>query len=65
MAMGFGRMGHDAHWLSDIAGAAIVGVGTTELLLYMHQQHAENPGRFRIFPVASPHATGIGISLNF
>jgi membrane-associated phospholipid phosphatase len=68
MLMGFGRMGHDAHWLSDIAGAAIVGVGTTELLLYLHRQHAENPSRFRIFPVTpieSPHNTGIGISFNF
>jgi membrane-associated phospholipid phosphatase len=68
MLMGFGRMGHDAHWLSDIAGAALVGVGTTELLLYLHRQHAENPSRFRIFPIApvgSPHETGIGISFNF
>ena len=65
MAMGFGRMGHDAHWLSDIAGAAIVGIGTTELLLYLHQQHAENPSRFRVFPIASPHNAGIGLSFNF
>ncbi len=65
MAMGFGRMGHDAHWLSDIAGAALVGVGTTELLLYLHQEHADNPGRLRVFPVAAPHQTGIGLSLAF
>jgi membrane-associated phospholipid phosphatase len=65
MAMGFGRMGHDEHWLSDIAGAAIVGVGTTELLLYLHREHAANPSRFRIFPVESPRQTGIGISMEF
>ena len=68
MAMGFGRMGHDAHWLSDIAGAAIVGIGSTELLLYLHRQHAADPSRFRIFPIApveSPHQTGIGLSFNF
>jgi membrane-associated phospholipid phosphatase len=67
-AMGIARMGLDEHWLSDIAGAAIVGVGSTELLLYLHRQHAENPSRFRIFPIApiqSPHNTGIGISFNF
>ncbi len=29
LAVGFGRMGHDAHWLSDIAGSAIVGVVTS------------------------------------
>jgi membrane-associated phospholipid phosphatase len=67
-AMGIARMGLDEHWLSDIAGAAIVGIGSTELLLYLHRQHAANPGRFRIFPVTpleSPHQTGIGISFNF
>ena len=36
---GFGRMGHDAHWFSDVVGAALLGVGTTELFLYLHRQH--------------------------
>jgi len=36
-AVGFGRIGHDAHWLSDIAASAVFGVGTTELLLYNAQ----------------------------
>ncbi len=65
MAMGFGRIGHDAHWLSDVAGSALVGVGTTELLLYLHREHAENPNRLRIFPVASPGSAGAGISFAF
>jgi membrane-associated phospholipid phosphatase len=51
---GFGRMGHDAHWFSDVVGAALLGVGTTELFLYLHRQHEEHPWRFRIFPVAPP-----------
>jgi membrane-associated phospholipid phosphatase len=69
---GFGRMGNDAHWFSDVVGAALLGVGTTELFLYLHRQHDENPGRFRIFPVAPPvpstHGaqsvapTGIGVA---
>ena len=53
-AVGVGRMGNDAHWVSDIVGSALVGIGTTELLLYMHRLHAENPSRFRIFPVSAP-----------
>jgi hypothetical protein len=58
---GFGRMGHDAHWFSDVVGAALLGVGTTELFLWMHKQHELNPDSFKIFPVASsasvaPHA---------
>ena len=47
---GFGRMGHDAHWFSDVVGAALLGVGTTELFLYLHRQHEEHPWRFRNSP---------------
>jgi membrane-associated phospholipid phosphatase len=54
LADGFGRMGHDAHWFSDVVGAALLGVGTTELFIYLHHQHEEHPWRFRIFPVAPP-----------
>ncbi|MGD0073683.1 MAG: phosphatase PAP2 family protein [Candidatus Binataceae bacterium] len=56
-AVGIGRMGNDAHWVSDIVGAALVGVGTTELMLYMHRQHALDTSRFRIFPVSAPAST--------
>lgn len=72
LAVGFGRIGHDAHWLSDIAGSAIVGVGTTELLLWLHRRHELNPSRFRIFPVAAsgPQRTSVappvgGLGINF
>ncbi len=51
---GFGRMGHNAHWFSDIAGAALLGVGTTELFIYLHRQHEADPNRFRIFAIAAP-----------
>ena len=51
---GFGRMGNNAHWFSDVVGAALLGVGTTELFLYLHGQHEQHPWRFRIFPVAPP-----------
>ncbi len=51
---GFGRMGNNAHWFSDVVGAALLGVGTTELFLYLHRQHEQHPWRFRIFPAAPP-----------
>ena len=66
MTVGLGRMGADAHWFSDVVGSAILGIGMTEILLHLHQSHAENPYRFRIFPVAEQHAgTGMGISASF
>jgi hypothetical protein len=49
---GFGRMGHDAHWFSDVVGGALLGAGTTELLLYLHRQHETQPERWRLFPDA-------------
>ena len=51
-------MGHDAHWFSDVVGAALLGVGTTELFLYLHRQHEEHPWCFRIFPVSPPAPAG-------
>lgn len=62
---GFGRMGHDAHWFSDVVGAALLGVGTTELLLWLHKRHEEEPTRWRVFPISaspSPHASAISPS---
>jgi membrane-associated phospholipid phosphatase len=71
---GFGRMGHDAHWFSDVIGAALLGVGMTELLLWTHRYHADHPWRLRIFPVAPPvtsplrtseFSTGVTVALDF
>ena len=44
----------DAHWFSDVVGAALLGVGTTELFLYLHRQNEEHPWQFRIFPATPP-----------
>ncbi len=35
---GIGRMGKDAHWASDALASALVGVGMTELLFYLHRE---------------------------
>jgi len=51
---GFGRMGNDAHWFSDVVGAALLGVGTTELLIWFHKKHELDPDRFKIFAVNNP-----------
>ena len=64
-SVGLGRMGNDAHWLSDIAGSALLGVGTTELLLHMHALHDVDPTRFRIFPMVAGHTMGVGVTVAF
>ncbi len=66
MAVGLGRMGHDAHWFSDVIGAGLVGVGTTELFYYLHKRHEENPDRhYWIFPVSSDRGTGGGVGVGY
>jgi membrane-associated phospholipid phosphatase len=49
---GFGRMGHDAHWFSDVIGAALLGVATTELFIWLHNRHDEEPSRWRLFAMS-------------
>ncbi len=72
LADGFGRMGHDAHWFSDVVGAAILGWGTTELFLYLHRQHEAEPSRWRIFATSAPTgpagtgtSTGAGVGVGY
>jgi membrane-associated phospholipid phosphatase len=64
-AVGIGRMGHDAHFFSDVTLSAMVGISSTELLLWLHKQHAENPSRFRIFPVTTNSGGGGGVSYSW
>jgi hypothetical protein len=60
MLDGFGRMGHDAHWFSDVVGAGLLGWGTTELFQYLHRRHEDEPDRWRIWPVVTPVETARG-----
>ena len=64
-SVGLGRMGHDAHWASDIVGSALVGVGTTELFLHLHALHGADPSRYRVFPVAVRGGAGLGVTVAF
>ena len=65
VAVGLGRMGHDAHWFSDVVGAGLIGVGTTELLLYMHKQHEENPDHYWVFPITTSRGGGLGVGYDW
>ncbi len=64
VAVGLGRMGHDAHWLSDVVGSGLIAVGTTELFYYLHKKHAENPTHYWIFPVSSDRGGG-GVGVGY
>lgn len=72
MLEGFSRMGKDKHWFSDVIGAALLGAGTTELLLWMHRRHALETNRWLIFTASPPNSavasaipTGLGVSYNW
>jgi hypothetical protein len=64
-AVGLGRMGEDAHWLSDVMGSALLGVGTTELFLHLHALHGADRSRYRIFPMPVKSGVGLGVSVVF
>ena len=64
-AVGLGRMAQDAHWISDVAGSALLGVGTTELFLHLHAMHAADPSRYRVFPIPVRGGVGLGVSVAF
>lgn len=66
VAVGLGRMGHDEHWFSDVVGAGLVGVATTELFYFLHKEHEENPTHYWIFPASSDRGgTGVGVGYNW
>jgi membrane-associated phospholipid phosphatase len=66
VAVGLGRMGHDEHWFSDVVGAGLVGVGTTELLYYLHREHEQNPEHYWVFPTSSDRGGGgVGVGYNW
>ncbi|HEY2106561.1 MAG TPA: phosphatase PAP2 family protein [Candidatus Binataceae bacterium] len=66
VAVGLGRMGHDAHWFSDVVGAGLIGVGSTELLYYLHKRHEESPGHYWLFPASSDRGGGgVGVGYNW
>jgi membrane-associated phospholipid phosphatase len=58
--VGYTRMRADAHWFSDVLASALIGVGTTKLLLHMHGENARNPSRFRVFPMVTSSG-GVGL----
>jgi hypothetical protein len=72
---GFGRMGHDAHWFSDVVGAGLLGVASTELFIWLHNRHDAEPGRWRIFSLNEPgtaasrtslfSSVGVGVAYNW
>ena len=64
-AVGLGRMAQDAHWISDVAGSALLGVGTTELFLHLHALHAADPSRYRVFPMPVKGGVGLGVTVSF
>jgi PAP2 superfamily protein len=69
---GFTRL-KNQNWFSDVIGGALLGWATTEMLLYLHKRHQQEPDRWRIFPLSAPpgpasqtHASlALGLGINY
>lgn len=60
---GIGRMGKDAHWASDVLASALIGVGTTKLLFYLHRRR-DWPSSLAIAPLVTDEGVA-GAALTF
>ena len=61
---GIGRMGKDAHWASDVLTSSLIGVGTTELLFYLHRRREWPTSSLTITPMVTERGVA-GASLGF
>lgn len=66
-AVGAGRMAQDAHWASDIVGAAWIAVGSTHLLRYLHgRREQQEARRWDLSPIAArDRRIGLQFNLRF
>ncbi len=61
---GVGRMGKDAHWASDVLASSLIGVGTTELLFYLHRRRDWLTSSLTIIPMVTERGAA-GAALRF
>jgi len=66
-AVGVGRLAQNAHWASDIVGAAWLAVGTTQALRYLHsEREQQETSSWSIGTLAAPnHLMGLEFNLRF
>lgn len=64
-AVGAARMIGNAHWLSDVIGSALLGVGVTKLMFHLHGEHEADPAGYRVFPLVSGDAVGARVEFEF
>jgi len=62
-AVAFERTQVDAHWLSDVVGAAFLGHAVGKTIVRMHYRHGELDGR--LTPYVGDHAVGLQLTFNF
>lgn len=61
---GIGRMGKDAHWASDVLASSLIGIGTTEMLFYLHRKREWPTSSLTIAPMVTERGVG-GAVLGF
>jgi PAP2 superfamily len=61
--VGFARIHHQAHFLSDVTAGAIIGTATGRAVVHRNEEERR---RYALMPVAGPHGEpGVGVALSF
>jgi hypothetical protein len=61
--VGFARIHHQAHFLSDVTAGAIIGTVTGRTVVHRNEKERR---RYALMPVAGPHGEpGVGLALSF
>jgi membrane-associated phospholipid phosphatase len=62
-SVAFERTEFDAHWLTDVVGAAFLGHAVGKTIVRMHYRHGELDGR--LTPYVGDHAVGLQLTFEF
>jgi PAP2 superfamily len=61
--VGFARVHHQAHFLSDVTAGAIIGTATGRAVVHRNEEERH---RYVLMPVVGPHGEpGVGVALSF
>jgi membrane-associated phospholipid phosphatase len=65
--VGFARLRHDAHWASDVAAGALIGIGVGRAVarLDLPLRHGKSAHHLTVMPIFGPHEQGVMVAASF